>query len=197
MPTLQDIETELVALMDDLTNDERELTDEQRIDFERRVRLLVGSQAEKVDGIGRVLRGYADREKACIGESERLIRRAEVFHNKRKRLLDYVLHVMEQSGTKKMEGNETTLTRIQNPETVDVVDPHALPFEMQRWTFTFKPTTKEDYDKLDALLWAMEGARAECAAAKRELLDIVKRDEHATLPAGASLMSGTWRLAVR
>jgi hypothetical protein len=119
---------------------------------------------------------------------------------------------MTRWGVKKLEGEHSSLTRIQNVPTVEVEDVKTLPFKFQRWTVTIVPANEEQLGELRELLLDRFEGEANVSADKKTLLDHVKHiekrvalalsdgerlGEDETIPEGVTLKPGSWRLSVR
>lgn len=215
--TLWDFEEKIVGLMDELADlvpdgeVESEADRTRREKIEALVNDLISKEAGKVDATARVFRRFESYSSELSDESKRLAKRAKAFEGKRARLAGYLLDVMLRWGAKRLEGKESTFTRIQNADTVEVDDPATLPFEYQRVTFEFSPMSFAQYEELRAMLEAYQG-RITVEAQKKPLLDLVKRVEKQVesaiqtgehdanveaIPDGVRLRPGSWRLALR
>ncbi len=215
--TLEDFSRAITELLDEMAAsvpDEGEASEEAKAHqqaLEMQLHDLLSREADKVDRTADVLRVFEHAADTCKEEADRLKKRGKVFENKRARLVGYILDVMERWGVKKLEGTKSTLTRIQNTDTLDVEDPAALPFKFQRWTFTFIPTSEEQVQQMKDLLVQYAGSY-EVTSDKRPLLEHVKLvekrvnlalktgetlGEAEVIPDGVALNPGTWRLSVR
>jgi len=219
--TLAELEEAIVGKLDELadllpengTEDpDSALARARREAIEMQVADLLSREADKVDSIARVLRRLEYTAEQCKAESDALRKRSKTFEGKRERLAGYILDTMRKWGAKKLEGTTATLTRIQNSDVVEVDDSKALPFPLQRWTFSFEPRTEAELAELHDLLSRMTG-RYDVAADKAAVRNVIQSAEKLTaealagtvapaasaedIPPGVRLKPGTWRLAVR
>jgi Gp157 protein len=195
--SLAELEEAIVSRLDELAElVPDDATDVARAEaIEMQIHDLLSREAEKVDVLARVMERFGNYSSECEAEAQRLNKRSKAFWNKRERLADYVLNVMERWGAKKLEGKLNTFTRIQKPETVEVDDAKELPFEFQRWSFTFTPRSEEELARLNEMLEAYVGS-VDLLPRKDALKTELKSESARELP-GVRLKSGSWRLAVR
>lgn len=222
--SLFDYEQRITEVMDELSElipeDQAEPeTDEQRARreaLEALVAELIVGEGSKIDATAAVYRRLGKWAEECREESKRQAQRAKRYEGKLARLGGYLLDVMMRWGAKRLESQHNTFGRQQNPDTVEVDDAKALPFEYQRVTFTFTPSSAEQFELLKGLLDSTIEGSYEIAAAKKPLLDLVKRVEKRNaqelgvdpekvpagtpvevIPEGVRLKPGTWRLTLK
>jgi len=195
--TLDEYEQAINGILDEMAElvpdgePEDAATKAQRERFELLLTDLISRERDKVDRMAAILQRFEATVEYCRREAARLKQRAQLFENKRARLADYIIEVMSRSNLKRLEGVSSTLTRIQNPQRVEVDDPQSLPFEFQRWAFGFTPTTRGQLEQLRTLALSMAECIATCEPDKVALKDA------AAVPEGVHILPGSWRLARR
>jgi len=207
--TLADIEASLTSVMDELldavpdvdvepTPEQQERMDRLQADLDA----LMSDEAAKVDGIARVLQRLAEQEQACNVEADRLWSRAKAFANKRARLGDYILVLMDRWDKKRLTGNYASLTRIQNPARVEVGDAQKLPFQFQKVTYMMKPLAASVRDAIEAFIRVHfdsgDLVLERIVQPKKDALrDVVGVRDTTIGEADVRLVPGSWRLTLR
>lgn len=127
--TLYAIEEELQSLLDTVEVCPEEL----RPELEARIAEYVGSEAVKIDGIGRVLSSLAAVQSHARAEIERLQARQKSAENNAERLKAYILHVLAQRDGKPLKGNSVTFF-VSRSEALIIDNPETVPAEWKRTT---------------------------------------------------------------
>ena len=122
MPTMQQIEEEISAMLD-IPDDE--LTEEQRQAMDAYLDELAQAEADKVDAFASFIRQETARAKFLKEEAARLASKARTAENRIAYLKARYLTIMQQAGLSRIKGNAYALS-IRSTPTVQVDDPAAL-----------------------------------------------------------------------
>lgn len=219
--TLYDYEQRITEAMDELSDlipeepsePETEEQKARREAVEAMVQDLIAGEAGKIDGAAAVWRRLERQAKEAKEESVRLAKRAKAFEGKLARLGRYLVDVMVRWGARKLESTNNTFARQQNVDTVEVDDAKALPFEFQRWSFTFSPRTPEQLASLVEMLDQFDGqpsVEANKVGLKKHVQK-VEAEQHGAvgvgqrtddeeipgIPPGVRMKPGTWRITLK
>lgn len=125
--TLFDIEDSLVLLGEAIA-DAEELTPELKADFER----YLGTARAKRDNVARFRNECEHQAEAAKKEIATLGKRRKRFERKIERIDRMLLIVFAAMNVPYLEGNFYTLSKVKNPDSVDIVDLDSLNDEYKR-----------------------------------------------------------------
>ena len=124
--TLYAIEDSIGAVCDTLEG----LPDDElgmRAELEEQLARLVAAELRKVDGIARVLAHFESQAAFASAEIKRLQLRKKRFEAAQERLESSIRVAMECAGTRKLEGESSTLSLRAAPASVSIHDFEAVP----------------------------------------------------------------------
>jgi hypothetical protein len=127
--TLFDIEESLILLGEAIA-DAEELTPELQADFDR----YLGTAREKRDNVARFRSECESQVEAAKKEIATLGKRKKRFERKIERLDSMLLALFSAMQVPSLEGYFYTLTKVKNPDSVDIVDLEAVSDEYKRVT---------------------------------------------------------------
>lgn len=159
MPRLIDVEMELVDLFD-RTMDAEAAGEPVPEALAVAVKDAVMAAAEKRDGVASFLAFVESREGELKAREDALRKQRKAIESARERFTEYVLMVMRSAGLRVACGVTSKLV-VRDVESVEVVNPDALPDELCRVKTVREP------DKVSIKLALQKGERIELAAGAR------------------------------
>jgi len=119
------------GLQEALAAREDAATPEEQATADQAIAAYMEAEVSKVDGIAAYARHCRAMHAEAKAEAERLTARAAAWDGRRKRLLDFVQRVMEQTGRRRIEGKLSTLLLQANggKQAVRIDDESLLPDE--------------------------------------------------------------------
>lgn len=191
--TLFDIEESLVLLGQAIA-DAEELTPELQADFER----YLGTARAKRDNVARFLRECENQADAAKKEIATLGKRKKRFERKIERLDRMLLAVFAAMNVSYLEGNFYTLTKVKNPDSVDIIDLDAVSNEYKRvsvsmpaedWKFLLESISDERRQEVISRLF-----KHEVTPELADIKPVLTRQE--AVP-GARLKTREYRVEIR
>lgn len=123
---------------------------EQEADYIADLARLLGERRDKTDAVAQFLAHCESQIDFAKAEIARLQERKASFETHLDRLKGYVVRVMDATGTRKLEGNNATLSLRKCPPSVEVLDEGAVPPEYK------VATLKMPGDLVDRVLDALD-----------------------------------------
>ena len=191
--TLFDIEESLVLLGEAIV-DADELTPELQADFER----YLGTARAKRDNVARFRSECEHQAEAARKEIATLSKRRKRFERKIERIDRMLLTVFAAMNVPYLEGNFYTLSKVKNPDSVDIVDLDSLNDEYKRvsvsmpaedWKFLLDSISDERRQEVISRLF-----KHEVTAELADIKPVLTRPE--AVP-GACLKTHEYRVEVR
>lgn len=143
--TLYSVEEDLQALLECLETVAPEQEQEYLADLSK----AIGDAKDKRDAVAQYMAHCESQVEFAKAEIRRLQERKASFENSLDRLKLYLVRMMEQAGTKKLEGNSVTFSLRKCPASVEISDESAVPPAYKTATLAMPGTLAEQV--LDAL----------------------------------------------
>jgi Siphovirus Gp157 len=191
--TLFDIEESLVLLGEAIA-DAEELTPELQADFER----YLGTACAKRDNVARFRSECENQAEAAKKEIATLGKRRKRFERKIERIDRMLLTVFATMNVPYLEGNFYTVSKVKNPDSVDIVDLDSLNDEYKRvsvsmpaedWKFLLESISDERRQEVISRLF-----KHEVTAELADIRLVLTRQE---VVAGACLKTHEYRVEIR
>ena len=146
MSTLYSVEESLSALLECADT----VAPEQEQDYVADLAQAIGNAREKRDAVAQYFAHCESQIEFAKAEIARLQERKASFEAHLERLKGYVVRVMDATGTRKLEGNNATLSLRKCPPSVEVLDEGSVPPAYKI------ATVKMPGDLVDTVLDALE-----------------------------------------